>query len=83
MRIRHAGGKTKYGPGVVIELNGNEIATAIESWLVAHGVRVNGPRTISVNCNLIDEGQVYVDPDGFVINSDGVKFSGRGWERLR
>ncbi|MBY5821502.1 hypothetical protein [Rhizobium leguminosarum] len=77
MNIRYGHGKTEYGPGVTIELTGDEVATAIDAWLVAHGVYVDGPRTISVNRELCEEGEIYVDPSGRVI-ADGKEFSGRG-----
>lgn len=77
MEIKYGGGTTKYGPGVSIELTGDEVATAIDAYLVAHGVHISGPRTMSVNCNLCEEGEVYVDPSGFVV-ADGKEFSGRG-----
>lgn len=79
MEVRYGDGKTEYGPGVSIELTGDEVATAIDAYLVAHGVYVSGPRTISVNGDLCDDGQVYVDPSGFVI-ANGKRFSGRGQE---
>lgn len=77
MKIRHGDGLTVYGPGVNIELTGDEVATAIDAYLVAHGVYVSGPRTISVNGELCEEGRIYVDPSGFVIY-EGEKISGRG-----
>ncbi len=77
MNIQRGNGCTKYGPGVSIDLTGDEVATAISSWLVAHGVHISGPRTVSVNGELADVGHVYVDPVGFVITGDGEKISGR------
>lgn len=77
MEVKFGGGKTEYGPGVSIELTGDEVATAIDSWLVAHGVHVQGPRTITVNGEPCEVGKVYVDPSGFVI-ARGERFSGRG-----
>ena len=77
MDIKHGEGKTKYGPGVSINLDGDEMAIAIDAWLVAHRVYVSGPRTITVNGESIEVVHVYVDPSGFVI-SEGVKISGRG-----
>jgi hypothetical protein len=77
MIVKHGEGRTTFGPGVSVELTGAEVATAIDAWLVAHGVHINGPRTITVNGNLCKSGLVYVDPSGFVI-ADGVKTSGRG-----
>lgn len=77
MEVKYGEGPTKYGPGVSIELTGNEVAVAIDAWLVAQGVRVSGPRTITVNGELCDRGHVYVDPCGQVV-AQGEKFSGRG-----
>lgn len=77
MKIKFGKGKTEFGPGVEIKLSGSEVATAIDAYLVAHGVYVNGARTIRVNNELCEKGQVYVDPSGFII-ADGVKWSGRG-----
>jgi hypothetical protein len=77
MNVKIGNGKTKYGPGVDIGLDGNEVALAIDAYLVSHGVHVRGPRTITVNGELIEAGRVYVDPSGFVI-ADGKKFSGDG-----
>lgn len=79
MEIKYGEGKTQYGPGVSIELTGDEVATAIDAWLVAQGIRVNGPRTISVNGELCEKGHIYVDPSGSVI-ANGVRFSGDGSE---
>jgi hypothetical protein len=59
MEIEYGDGRTKYGPGVAIELTGDEVAVAIFAWLVAHGVHVDGPRTVTVNGELCDHGQVF------------------------
>ncbi len=77
MNIKYGNGTTEYGPGVSIELDGNEVATAIDAYLVSHNIYVSGPRTITVNGELCEDGHVYVDPSGFVV-SDGREFSGRG-----
>jgi hypothetical protein len=77
MNVRFGDGKTEYGPGVSIELTGDEVATAISAYLVAHGVHVSGPRTVTVNGELCEEGEVYVDPSGFAV-ADGKRFTGRG-----
>jgi lipoate-protein ligase A len=77
MNVKYGNGKTKYGPGVSIELTGVEVARAIGAWLAAHGVEVSGARTITVNGEFCETGHVYVDPEGFVI-TDGKKFSGSG-----
>ena len=79
MKIQYGEGKTKYGPGVSIQLTGDEIATAIDAYLVAHNVHINGPRTISIRDELIGYGEIYVDPSGFVIDK-GRKLNGRGIE---
>ncbi len=77
MKIKTGDGKTEYGPGVSIDLTGTEVARAIHAWLVAQGVFVSGPATITVNDELCDAGNIYVDPSGYVIY-DGKKFNGRG-----
>ena len=77
MKIKHGKGKTEYGPGIEIKLTGNEVAIAIDAYLVAHGVYVSGPRTITVNGDLCERGRVYVDPSGFVVTS-GKRYTGRG-----
>lgn len=66
MRIEQGFGKTQYGPGVNIDLTGDELATAIDAYLVAHGVHVSGPRTVFVNGDLCRSSRVYVDPCGYV-----------------
>lgn len=77
MKVKYGKGPTEYGPGVEIKLTGDEVAIAIDAYLVARGVHVSGPRTITVNGELCDVGRVYVDPSGFVIYK-GEKISGRG-----
>lgn len=79
MKVKYGKGPTAYGPGVEIRLSGDEVATAIDAYLVAHGVHISGARTILINNNLCDKGRVYVDPAGFVI-TNGKKMSGRGPE---
>ena len=74
MRIKLGSGTTEYGPGVEITLTGDEVARAIDAWLVAKGVAVRGPRTIKVNGELCEHGRVYVDPSGFVIDKHGEHF---------
>jgi hypothetical protein len=77
MNIKLGNGKTQYGPGVQIDLTGDEVATAIHAYLTAHNVHISGARTIRVNGAIIEKGEVYVDPSGFVI-TDGIKYSGKG-----
>lgn len=77
MIVKHGNGCTKYGPGVSIELTGDEVATAIDAWLAALGVHVEGARTVTVNGRLCKFGSVYVDPSGFVI-AGGKKLFGQG-----
>ena len=78
MVIEYGQGHTGYGPGVDINLSGEEVVQAISAWLLANGVNISGPRTITVNdgepCS---NGNIYVDPSGYVIY-DGEKISGRG-----
>ncbi len=76
MKIFPHNSKPAFGHGILIDLHGDEIATAIDAYLVAHGIVVRGPRTITVNGHLCEFGQVYVDPSGFVIDADGKKIEG-------
>lgn len=78
MFIYHGSSKTEYGPGVNIDLTGGEVAAAISAYLVAHDVHVDGPRTITVNGELCERGEIYVDPSGFVITPQGHRLTGRG-----
>jgi hypothetical protein len=66
MKIKYGKGTTEYGPGIEIKLTGEEVATAILTFLTAKGVHISGPRTISVNGELCQNGEVYVDPLGAV-----------------
>jgi hypothetical protein len=77
VEVKFGLGPTEYGPGVSIKLNGDEVATAIDAYLVSHGIYIRGPRTITVNGDLCDLGHVYVDPSGFVMY-DGQRWNGRG-----
>lgn len=77
MKVKFGKGKSEYGPGVLIKLTGDEVAKAIDAYLVAHNIHVNGPRTTSVNGKMCKVGRVYVDPSGFVIYK-GVKYPGCG-----
>jgi len=77
MKVRHGKGRTEYGPGVEIKLTGSEVATAIDAYLVSHGVYVDGARTVTVNGELCKAGRVYVDPAGCVV-TDGKRYTGRG-----
>ena len=77
MEVQYGDGPTDFGPGVSVRLTGDEVATAIDAYLVAHGVQVSGPRTVLFNEALCTSGEVYVDPSGFVIAS-GLRFSGLG-----
>lgn len=80
MEIGYGNGQTKFGPGVSIKLTGDEVAMAIDTWLVAHGVHVSGPRTVTVNGSLCNVGEVYVDPSGRVHNGEQ-SWDGRGQEQ--
>lgn len=77
MNVKYGSGTTEFGPGISVNLEGDEVATAIDAYLVSHGVHVSGARTITVNGELCQSGNVYVDPSGFVI-CNGTKISGSG-----
>ena len=55
MKIDYGSGPTIYGPGINISLSGNEIAKAIDLYLLSHNVIVRGPRTIKYNGELLNE----------------------------
>lgn len=78
MQISHGKGKSIYGPGVSITLSGNELAKAIDAYLLAHGYEVSGPRTITVNGEMCDRAEVYVDSAGSAKDPAGKRWSGRG-----
>lgn len=84
MRVKKGSGTTpygmrNYGPGIEIELSGDEVAGAIYAYLVAHDIWVHGPRTVRVNGELCKEGNIYVDPSGDVIH-EGMRYLGRTGE---
>lgn len=81
MVVKFGDGKTEYGPGIEVLLTGSEIATAIEAYLLSHGVRVSGARTIRVNDELCEQATVYVDPSGFAM-VDGIRYNGNGAKQL-
>ena len=80
MEIDFGNGQTQLDPGVSIKLTGDEVAMAIDAWLVAHGVHVGGSRTVRVNGDLCKAGEVYVDPSGLV-NHGEKSWNGRGPEQ--
>ena len=61
------------GDGVDILLTGDEVATAIMTYLTAHNVHISGARTVMINGEMINRGRVYVDPSAFVIHN-GVRY---------
>jgi hypothetical protein len=77
MEISFGKGKTEYGPGVQIDLTGDEVALAIDAYLTAHNVHISGPRTIRVNGERCESGSIYADPSARVI-ANGEGWSGRG-----
>lgn len=80
MIIKYGSGTTKYGSGISIIMDGNEVATAIDAWLVTKGVNIQGPRTIAVNDERCKHGHIYVDPSGSITTPEGEEMSGRGAE---
>lgn len=79
MVIQFGKGKTEYGPGVEINLTGNEVALAIYTFLTAHDVHISGSATITVNGELCEVGYVYIDPSAKVV-SGGIGWNGRGYK---
>lgn len=77
MEIKMGESKSEFGPGVHIDLNGNELATAIDEYLTRKGVVINGARTTMANYEMCKNARVYVDPSAKVIH-DGKVYDGRG-----
>ena len=73
MEVKKGSGTSKYGSGVEINLTGDEVATAIDAYLVAHNIHHFGPRTIRVNGELPKIARIYVDPSGYVI-ANGLRY---------
>ena len=78
MEIKYGKGKTQYGMGVEINISSTELFHAINAYLSAHDIHINGASTITIMgevlCDIGDT-KIYVDPSGFVI-SKGEKFDG-------
>lgn len=66
MQINYGDGKTEYGLGIHISLDGHELATAIDMYLRHKGVIISGPRTIRIDDEICanKEVSVYIDPSG-------------------
>ena len=77
MEVEYGEGTSEFGPGVVIKLTGDDVARAIDAYLVAHDIIVRGPRTITINGDLCEVGLVEVDPSGRVV-ADGELYLGSG-----
>lgn len=77
MEIKRGSGKTAYGPGINIDLTGDEVALAIMAWLVGQNVHTSGPITITVNGSLCKKGRMYVDPSGSVNYKNRMTISGK------
>ena len=80
MKAQKGNGQTKYGPGLKIILSAEEVALAISAYIVAMNIHIEGPRSISVNEDLIEGGEIYVDPSGSIIEN-GERFLGRTGEK--
>lgn len=58
-----------------VELDGDELATAVDAYLTAHGIAVSGPRTISFRVygekHLARDvtTEVYSDPSGQIVDN--------------
>jgi hypothetical protein len=54
---------------VTIHLDGNEIATAIDAYLVSQKVDVFGPRTITANDTILSDVNAKVFVEGSVVSN--------------
>jgi hypothetical protein len=52
-----------------IYLDADEVAVAIDAYLTAHRVNIDGPRTISQKGGLVTAAHIYVDPSGRIIDN--------------
>ena len=77
MNISFGKGTTEYGPGIQIDLTGNEVAMAIYTYLTAHDIHIQGAATITVNGELCEQGSIYVDPSAYVVANREL-WNGRG-----
>ena len=77
--VKHGKGTSQFGPGVQINLTGDEVAHAIDIYLLSQDIIVRGPRTIRYDGELLEDNccEVYVDPSGSAMQN-GVRFTGRG-----
>lgn len=76
MEIKRGGG-AHGGPGILIELSGNELSAAVDRYIAQHGVQVRGARTVRVNGLNCACATVFVDPSGSVV-SGNCDFTGQG-----
>jgi len=76
MKIEQGKGVSAYGPGVDIHLSADEVATAIDAYIVAHGAHVVGPRTVLISGMAGITGRVHVDPSGKVFHDGRVTEGG-------
>jgi hypothetical protein len=76
MKIEQGKGVSAYGPGVDIHLSADEVATAIDAYIVAHGAHVVGPRTVLIDGWGVNAGVVHVDPSGKVFHDGRVTEGG-------
>ena len=67
------------GVATEIHLNGNELATAILTYLTSKSVVHTGSITISVNGELCDNAKIYVYPEGQVLRK-GKRYYGSEWK---
>jgi hypothetical protein len=75
MKVEKGNGRSMYGKGVDIHLTDTEVARAIDAYLTAHNIHIEGARTILINGECIKKGRVYTDPSARVF-SKGVEYSG-------
>lgn len=52
-----------------VELSGDEVATAIDAYLVARRISVSGSRTITMRGELLYGASIYVDSSGRLVDN--------------
>ncbi len=66
MVISNGNGNTEYGMGISISLSSEQVCQALIKYIDELGVKIDGPRTITVNGKLVIGANIYVDPSGTI-----------------
>jgi hypothetical protein len=74
MNIKYGNTQSKRGHSIIIELDGAEVAEAIDAWIIGRGVYVSGERAVTVNGEICHTGQIYIfSPASLAVTPIGEK----------